>query len=94
MTQVLDDITCRELVELITDYLEGALSDADRTRFAVHLEICGACRTYIEQMRLTIEASGRAHGAGPGALRPRSVDGRLPRLEPQPPKPKALATSA
>ncbi len=59
MTQVLDDITCRELVELVTGYLEGALSDADRTRFEEHLEICGACRTYIEQIRLTIEASGQ-----------------------------------
>jgi anti-sigma factor RsiW len=59
MTQVLDDITCRELVELVTDYLEGVLSDADRTRFDEHLEICEACCTYIDQMRLTIEASGR-----------------------------------
>jgi predicted anti-sigma-YlaC factor YlaD len=59
MTQVLDDITCRELVELVTDYLEGALSDADRTRFDEHLEICEACRTYINQMRRTIEVSGR-----------------------------------
>jgi len=55
---VLDAITCRELVELVTDHLEGALADADRRRFNEHLKGCEACRTYIEQMRLTIKAAG------------------------------------
>jgi anti-sigma factor RsiW len=59
MSQVLDQITCRELVELVTDYLEGALSEADRSRLDAHLEGCDACRTYVEQMRLTIKACGR-----------------------------------
>jgi anti-sigma factor RsiW len=55
---VLDDITCRELVELVTDYLEGALTPADRERFEEHLRVCGPCTTYVEQLRLTVTAVG------------------------------------
>ena len=51
MSVELDDITCRELVELVTDYLEGALAPADRARFEEHLEICDACVAYVEQIR-------------------------------------------
>ena len=58
MSVELDDITCRELVELVTDYLEGALAQADRARFEEHLEICEPCVAYVEQIRLTIAASG------------------------------------
>jgi anti-sigma factor RsiW len=50
---------CRELVELITDYLEDRLSPVDRRRFEAHLATCDACRTYMEQFRLTIRALGR-----------------------------------
>jgi anti-sigma factor RsiW len=50
---------CQELVELITAYLDGALSDVDRMRFEEHLESCRYCRTYLEQMRQTIRALGR-----------------------------------
>jgi anti-sigma factor RsiW len=53
-----DDITCRELVELVTDYLEGALPEANRARFEEHLAICEPCVAYVEQIRLTIAASG------------------------------------
>ncbi len=59
MSVELDDITCRELVELVNDYIEGALSDADRARFEAHLGICEACVTYVDQIRMTIGASGR-----------------------------------
>jgi Putative zinc-finger len=52
-------LTCRELVELITDYLEGALAPADRTRFETHLSGCRGCRTYLRQMRQTIRLAGR-----------------------------------
>ncbi|MEK6277582.1 MAG: zf-HC2 domain-containing protein [Actinomycetota bacterium] len=52
-------MSCQELVELVTDYFEGALSRADRRRFELHIQGCGACTAYLEQMRLTIEASGR-----------------------------------
>ena len=50
--------TCREVVELVTDYLEGQLTPGDRERFEMHLAICEPCVTYLEQMRLTIGAAG------------------------------------
>jgi anti-sigma factor RsiW len=53
-----DEMTCRELVEVITDYLEGALSDDDRRRFEEHLEDCPYCVNYLDQMRLTIATLG------------------------------------
>jgi predicted anti-sigma-YlaC factor YlaD len=53
------DLPCRELVELVTDYLEGALSAGERARFEEHLRGCSGCRAYLEQMRLTIQALGR-----------------------------------
>jgi anti-sigma factor RsiW len=52
-------LTCREMVELVTDYLEGRLADSDRERFEAHVGQCDACVLYIEQMRLTISALGR-----------------------------------
>ncbi|HVP03815.1 MAG TPA: zf-HC2 domain-containing protein [Solirubrobacteraceae bacterium] len=58
MTTIVDDITCRELVELVTDYLEGALEPADRARFEEHLVVCAACVTYVEQLRQTVRATG------------------------------------
>jgi anti-sigma factor RsiW len=51
-------LSCRELVELVTAYLEGALSIADRLRFENHLSECDGCSTYLEQMRRTIELTG------------------------------------
>jgi anti-sigma factor RsiW len=53
-----DDLTCQDLVELITDYLEGVLPDDIRARFEGHLEGCLGCRTYVDQMRQTIRALG------------------------------------
>ncbi len=58
MSVLIDDITCRELVELVTDYLDDALSAADRGRFEAHLKICDACVTYVEQLRSTMIAVG------------------------------------
>ena len=51
-------MTCKELVDLITDYLEGALPAADRLRFEQHLDLCPPCRTYMEQIRQTIRVAG------------------------------------
>jgi len=51
------DLACKELVELITDYLEAALSDEDRTRFEDHLVMCGGCGEYLRQMRSVIGLS-------------------------------------
>lgn len=53
-----NDMSCKELVELVTDYLEGALSPADLRRFELHLSKCEECNQYIDQMRLTIKAVG------------------------------------
>lgn len=52
-------LTCQELVELVTNYFEEALSDADRARVDGHLAACDGCDRYVEQMRETIQALGR-----------------------------------
>jgi predicted anti-sigma-YlaC factor YlaD len=51
-------LTCKELVELVTAYLEGRLSLHDQARFDEHLAECTACPIYIEQMRQTISLMG------------------------------------
>jgi anti-sigma factor RsiW len=53
-----DDVACIEEVELITDYLEGALPDADRRRLEAHLETCPGCTEYLEQMRTVAGSLG------------------------------------
>ena len=53
-----DELACQELVEIVNDYLEGALPEADRERFDAHLEICEGCRRYLDQMRTTIRVVG------------------------------------
>jgi anti-sigma factor RsiW len=52
------ELSCRELVELVTDYLEGALSRQERARFERHLAGCEGCTAYIEQMRAGIAVAG------------------------------------
>jgi anti-sigma factor RsiW len=52
------DMTCRELVEVITDYLEGKLSKTDHARFEEHVASCPYCANYLDQMRATIDALG------------------------------------
>lgn len=59
------DLTCQELVELVTDYLEGALSTKDQLDFERHLVWCSWCRDYLDQMRTTIELTGRPGDAEP-----------------------------
>ncbi len=56
---------CRDVVELMTDYLEGALTPADLARFEDHIAGCGGCRAYLEQMRKTLEVTGRIASAEP-----------------------------
>jgi anti-sigma factor RsiW len=55
----LPEMPCRELVELVTDYLEDRLPPADRVRFEAHLATCEACRLYLEQFRQTVRTLGR-----------------------------------
>lgn len=51
-------MSCKELVELVTDYLEDALPPAERARFEEHLGICPGCVTYVEQIRATVLTVG------------------------------------
>ena len=53
-----EQLSCQELVELVTDYLEDALAPEERDRFEGHLASCAGCRAYVEQMRTTIEFVG------------------------------------
>jgi anti-sigma factor RsiW len=52
-------MTCRQMVELVTAYLEGHLTPDDRARFEQHLAICDGCQAYLEEMRGTLQALGR-----------------------------------
>ena len=54
MTKI--ELTCKELTEVITDYLEEQLHLADRTRFETHLADCPGCKTYLAQMRTIIHS--------------------------------------
>ena len=47
-------LTCQQLTEVITDYLEGVMPPDERARFDAHLAICDGCVTYVEQMRQAI----------------------------------------
>ena len=58
-TQPVDEMACQELVEVITDYLDGTLPAGDQARFEAHLLTCPGCREYVEQMRTTIRLAGR-----------------------------------
>jgi anti-sigma factor RsiW len=51
-------LVCREVVELVSDYLEGALGHRDRLRFEQHLAGCDGCSAYLEQMRATVRLAG------------------------------------
>jgi anti-sigma factor RsiW len=57
--EVLQPMTCAELVELVTEYLEEELSDVDRARFEEHIELCPMCQTHLQQLRITIRELGR-----------------------------------
>jgi anti-sigma factor RsiW len=54
----MEQLSCQELVELVTDYLEDALPEEARLRFEDHIARCGACAIYLEQMRETITLLG------------------------------------
>ena len=58
MNEQVEQLSCRELVELVTDYLEGALSKGERRLFENHIGRCDGCEVYLEQMRETISLLG------------------------------------
>jgi len=52
-------LSCQQITELITDYLEGRMSFANRMRFQMHVGMCKHCRAYLRQMKATVAAVGR-----------------------------------
>jgi hypothetical protein len=54
-----EHISCAEVVELVTDYLERALPPEEMTLFEQHLNFCEGCIVYLEQIRATAETVGR-----------------------------------
>lgn len=67
------ELACKEMVELVTAYLEDALEPGDRERFEEHLVFCDGCDQYLEQMRVTVVATGHVD---PGRL-PAELEERL-----------------
>lgn len=52
-------MSCKELIELVTDYLEGVMPPRDRIRFENHLKECPGCETYLDQMRHIVRTLGK-----------------------------------
>lgn len=69
------DMTCHELVELVTSYLEGALSPQERERFEAHLQGCSGCRAHVSQMRLVVSTLGQLEP--PAGEDPSAEQGRI-----------------
>jgi anti-sigma factor (TIGR02949 family) len=75
MAETGDHITCQEVVELVTDYLEGALPADDVELFEQHLNFCEGCGWYVDQMRTTVATVGRLREEDvPVELRERLLD--------------------
>lgn len=53
------ELSCADLVELVTDYLEGRLPAAERARFEAHLGACPGCVAHLEQARAAVALAGR-----------------------------------
>ena len=51
------ELTCQELAELVSDYIEGVLAPPLRDEIVAHLAACGDCSAYVEQVRTTIAVS-------------------------------------
>jgi anti-sigma factor RsiW len=56
-------MSCQELVEVLTEYVEGTLSAHDRARLEAHLGVCDDCQVYVDQFRTTISLAGRVHSS-------------------------------
>jgi anti-sigma factor RsiW len=64
-------LVCRDAVALMSDYLDGRLDERDRARLEEHLAACPHCTEYLAQLRVTIDALGRA---APNDLSPAALD--------------------
>ena len=65
MSTDVEHLTCKEFVEVLTDYLEDVLDPAERAEIERHIVICRGCSNYIEQMRSTIGVLGRMAAGDP-----------------------------
>jgi anti-sigma factor RsiW len=67
-----EELSCREVVEILGDYLDGAMTPEDRARLEQHLADCDGCTAYLEQLRSTIRLSGRLseEAVSPEAMAP------------------------
>ena len=64
------ELTCKELVELVTDYFEDRLTAGENQRLELHVCTCTGCRVYLAQMRALVRAAGRlAEKDVPAAVR-------------------------
>ncbi len=52
-------LVCRDVTELVTDFVEGRMGPWDRLRFQLHLGMCRHCREYVRQIRATVRTTGR-----------------------------------
>lgn len=68
------DFRCQDLVEVVTDYLEGAMDPSTRARFDRHLRRCDGCDRYLAQIRRTVELTGRLSVDDVDALGPEASD--------------------
>jgi anti-sigma factor RsiW len=68
------EMACQELVEVITDYLEGTLPELDRVRFETHLASCAACQEYLQQMQTLVRLTGKLTAR---SLEPATIDSLL-----------------
>ena len=61
MAESHDHLSCQEVVELVTDYLDGALSAEEASLFEQDLNFCDGCIWYVDQIRTTVDAVGEVH---------------------------------
>ncbi|MFN0096515.1 MAG: zf-HC2 domain-containing protein [Dehalococcoidia bacterium] len=64
---MVDELSCQELVELVTAYLDDALDSGERARFEAHLDDCSGCEAYLDQMRTAIRLTGALREEAIGA---------------------------
>jgi anti-sigma factor RsiW len=80
-------LSCKEVTEIVTDYVEGRMSLSDRMRFHMHIGMCKHCRAYVRQMKATVAALGKVPDDAPmpddvrDELRERFADWKRKRAE-------------
>ena len=68
------ELTCRDVTELVTDYMHAALAPHERLRFEQHLHACTWCMTYLKQMRRTVEWTSQLAAPRAGASRTTALE--------------------